>query len=262
MARKRRRKRRRVRWKAILRMLIIMGLLALFCYLTAALFETRKIDVTGIQYSSSQDILDWVQSDKYSSNTLYIFWKYNQDDLEQLPAIEHTKVKLKSPWQVSIQVKEKKFSGRVDLNGEYLYFDENGVASLKTAEIIEGVPYIEGMELDIEKVKLGKTLPVTDKEVFERISSVAGLLQKSEQVPDKISCENNNLTLHFGNVRVQIGSADYADKLAQVTPIMGKIQELYPGQPGVLHLENYTAADSSIRFVPDVAQDSAVEVIE
>lgn len=262
MARKRRRKRRRIRWKAVLRMLIIMGLLVLLCYLTTVLFKTRKIDVTGIKYSSSQEVLDWVQSDKYSSNTLYIFWKYNKGDLEQLPAIEQTRVKLKSPWQVSLQVKEKKFSGRVDLNGEYLYFDENGVASLKNTEIIEGVPYIEGMELDTKKVKLGKMLPVTDEEVFEKISSVAALLQKSEQIPDKISCENNDLTLHFGNVRVQIGSADYADKLAQVTPIMGKLQELYPGQPGVLHLENYTVSDSSIRFVPDAAQDSPVEGIE
>lgn len=251
--RRRTRRARRIRWKSIITMLGVIALLAGLCYLTIVLFETKKIQVTGNQYSSAQEVQEWVQSDQYSSNTLYIMWKYNKDDIEQLPAVEKIRVKLKSPWEVTVQVTEKKFSGRVDFNGEYLYFDKNGIASLKSAEVIEGVPYIEGMELDTEKVELGKVLPVTDESVFEKISSVSVLLNEAALTPDKISCSGSDLTLHFGTVRIQMGSSDYADKLTQASAIMAKLNELYPGQAGVLHLENYTNSDSSVRFVPDPA---------
>ena len=264
MARKRRKRRRkrRIRWKAVLRLLGTVTTLVLLCYLFVVLFETRKINVTGNQYSSAQEVLDWVKSDKRSSNTLYFLWKYNKENLKQPPAIEKTSVQLKSPWEVTVRVTEKTFSGRVDFNGEFLYFDKDGIASLKSSEMIERVPYIEGMELNLEKVRLGKTLPVTEKEVFDRISSLTELLKKTELKPDKISCENRDLTMHFGGIRVQIGSSEYAEKLAHVTPILVKLQELYPGQTGVLHLENYAASDTSIRFVPDAVkspEDTAIE---
>lgn len=255
MARKRRKKRRvrRIRWKAVLRLLGMMVSLILLCYLVVILFETKKINVTGNQYSSAQEVLDWVQSDKYSSNTLYIMWKYNRDNLEQPPAIEKTTVRLKSPREVTVQVIEKKFNGRVDFGGVNLYFDKEGIASLKSTEVIEGVPYIEGIELDEKKVQLGKVLPVTEKGIFERINSVIEFSDKADLKPDKISCAEDNLTLHLGGIRVQLGSSDYAEKLAQVPPILAKLTELYPEQAGVLHLENYAASDTSIRFVPDAS---------
>lgn len=251
MARKKRRKRRRNRWRAVLRLLGVITVLVIFCYLFVILFETKKINVTGNQYTSAEEVKEWVKSGKYSSNTLYILWKYNKEDVKQLPAVEKTKIKLKSPWEVNIQVTEKSFGGRVDVHGESVYFDKDGMACLKTADVIEGVPYIEGMEMDTDKVRLGKMLPVTDEKVFEAIHSITRLTNKAELTPDKISCDGSDLTLYFGVVRIQMGSGDFAKKLNQAAPILAKLQELYPGQAGTLHLENYENLDSYIRFVPD-----------
>lgn len=232
-------------------MLSVITALIILCCLAAALFETKKINVTGNQHTSAQEVREWVKSGKYSSNTLYILWKYNKDDIRQLPTVEKTKVKLKYPWEVNVQVTEKTFSGCVDIDGESLYFDKDGMVCFKTADVIEGIPHIEGMELDIDKVKLGKKLPVTDEKVFEAIHSITGLLNKAELIPDKISCNGSDLTLYFGVVRVQIGNGNYAGKLNQAASVLAKLQELYPGQAGVLHLENYVNTDSHIRFVPD-----------
>lgn len=251
MAKKRRRKKRRVRWKAILTVLGTLASLAIVGYLIIVLFQTKTIHVTGTVYTSKQEVLDWVQSDPYSSNTLYIMLKYNHDNIKQPPAIKETKVKLKSPWEVTVQVQEKSFSGRIDFDGSFLYFDDKGIASLKYADVIEGVPYIEGMALDPKKVKLGEMIPVKNKDVFEQIDTITELLKKKEVTPDKISYEDGAFTLHFGGVRVLMGMSDYAEKLEQAIPILAKLQELYPDQPGVLRLENYTSSDSSIRFVPD-----------
>lgn len=78
-------------------------------------------------------------------------------------------------------------------------------------------------------------------------------MNEKELTPDKIACEEENLILYFGNVRIQLGSGNFADKLSQVPPILAKLQEQYADQPGVLHLENYTSSDASVRFVPDSA---------
>ncbi len=241
------------RWKLLLVLLLGTAFIAGVGFLAIQLFETKKIIVTGNQYVSEQEIIDWLLADEHSGNSLYLLWKYNQNDVQQLPAVEETKVGLKNLVEVQVQVKEKSFSGRIDYNEAFLYFDQEGIASLITGTEIEGVPYIEGMEINPEEVLLGSVLPVTDGQIFEELKTLMPLLEKQELSPDRISCAGADLTLHFGGVRVQIGSSQFADRLAQVPPILEKLAELYADQTGVLHLENYDVSGSSIRFVPDTA---------
>ena len=241
------------RWKLLLVILLGTAFIAGVGFLAIQLFETKKITVTGNQYVSEQEIIDWLLADEHSGNSLYLLWKYNQNDVQQLPAVEETKVGLKNLVEVQVQVKEKSFSGRIDYNEAFLYFDQEGIASLITGTEIEGVPYIEGMEINPEEVLLGSVLPVTDGQIFEELKTLMPLLEKQELSPDRISCAGADLTLHFGGVRVQIGSGQFADRLAQVPPILEKLAELYADQTGVLHLENYDVSGSSIRFVPDTA---------
>ena len=226
-------------------------------YLVIVLFEVEQIVVTGNQYCSEEEIIDWLKQDRYSDNSLYLLWKYNQNDVEQLPAVEEAKVGLKDLRTVVVQVKEKTFSGRVDYDGRFLYFEQDGKAALITDAVIEGVPYIEGMEISADKITLGKALPDEEGQVYEKIKELIPLLEKQGLSPDKISCAGTDLTLHFGGVRVQIGSGKFSDRLAQVPPILEKMAELYADQTGVLHLENYDVSGSSIRFVPDTAAGSA-----
>lgn len=241
------------RWKLLLVLLLGTAFIAGVGFLAIQLFETKKITVTGNQYVSEQEVIDWLLADEHSGNSLYLLWKYNQNDVQQLPAVEETKVGLKNLVEVQVQVKEKSFSGRIDYNEAFLYFDQEGIASLITGTEIEGVPYIEGMEINPEEVLLGSVLPVTDGQIFEELKTLMPLLEKQELSPDRISCAGADLTLHFGGVRVQIGSSQFADRLAQVPPILEKLAELYADQTGVLHLENYDVSGSSIRFVPDTA---------
>lgn len=252
-------RRRRSGWKVLLWILVGTAAAAGLAFLAVTLFETKKITVTGNQYCSEQEIIDWLLQDKYSGNSLYLLWKYNQNDVEQLPAVEETKVGLKSLEEVQVRVKEKTFSGRIDYQDAFLYFDREGIASLVTEAVIEGVPYIEGMEVNPEEVRLGKRLPAGDSQILEELESLMPLLEKQGLVPDKISCAGTDLTLHFGGIRVQIGNGQFADRLAQVPPILEKLAELYADQTGILHLENYDVSGSSIRFVPDTAAQAEPE---
>lgn len=250
-------KRKRSGRKFLIGLLCGIIILAGLGYLVIVLFEVEQIVVTGNQYCSEEEIIGWLKQDPYSDNALYLLWKYNQNDVEPLPAVEEAKVGLKDLRTVTVQVKEKTFSGRIDYAGKFLYFDQQGKAALVTDAIIEGVPYIEGMEVNEEEIILGEVLPKEAGQVYEEIKELIPLLDKQSLSPDKISCEGTDLTLHFGGVRVQIGNGKFADRLAQIPPILEKLTEMYAGQTGVLHLENYDISGSSIRFVPDTAEAPA-----
>lgn len=250
-AKKKVKKRRRIPWKAILTAVLVVVCIGGLGYLETIIFQTKKVEIVGNTYTPTADIETWLNQDKYYGNSLYLLWKYNRENAEYPPSIENMKISMKSPQEIRVNVTEKTFAGRIDYAGAYLYFDKDGTACLKSEEAIEGVPYVEGMEIEEDKVLLGEAVPVSDSEVFGRINEACALLTENELVPDQISCSGTDLTLHFGVVRVQIGSSNYADRIAQISPVLTKLNELYNGQTGTLHLENYDSGDSSIRFVPD-----------
>lgn len=231
--------------------LVIVAVLVLLGYFLIMCFQVKQIIVKENRYCSKEEIAAWIQEDEYSSNSLYMLWKYNRKGIEYPPSVEKVEVKLKSPEQVVITVHEKTFVGYIDYNEVFLYFDKDGIASLVTNETIEGAVFVEGLDMEPENIKLGERLPVTDPGMLDRVSSLFQMTGEYGLSPQKISCEKTGFTLHFGGVRAQIGSGGFSDKLAQIPPILEKMQELYPDQTGVLHLENYGASDDSIRFEPD-----------
>ena len=248
---KRKLKRRRRRIKIFLIVLAVLAVLGGLGYLSTLVFQLKKIQVTGNHYTAEQEVTDWIRKDPYSKNTLYVWWKYNRTEPKELPAVDSVKIKLKSPWEITAVVKEKTFTGRMEFNGENIYFDENGIVSYRSAEVIEGVWLVTGAQTDWEKLEMGEKLPVPDEKVFEKITKITELLQQEELQPDMIGFEDTSLTLVFGDVRVLIGTGGYEVKVKQIQPVLQKIWELYPGQKGELHLENYEQGMDSIRFVPD-----------
>ena len=131
-----------------------------------------------------------------------------------------------------MKVKEKEFLGYFDYQGEFLYFDEDGTAALKTTEVIPGAPFIEGLELNTKKVKMNKKLPVTDQDIFERIVEVTRLSNKYELSSDRLTCSDGGVNLIFGVVTVQLGKGNYEMKIAQISPILEKLNEKFAGQAG------------------------------
>ena len=93
--------------KAIL--VIILVCIAMITFLL--LFQVRKIEVSGNQYLSRQEIADWVQDDNWSSNSLYVMIRNHLMNHELLPAMEEANVTMKNPWTVKVTIKEKRVAG-------------------------------------------------------------------------------------------------------------------------------------------------------
>lgn len=246
--------------RGILILILTVAVLVLGMFL---LFQTRKIEIKGNQYCPDAELASWIKQDKMAINTLFLWFKYNYTEVEKPAAIQSVKVSVRNPWTVRMTVEEKNFLGYFEYEDEFLYFDEEGTAALKSPDIIEGAPFIEGLEIKSSKVKMNQKLPVTEEGIFDKIVEVTRLLNKYELSSDKLSVEQGKkISLFFGNVTVQLGSGDYEVKVAQIPPILEKLEELYPGQAGVLHLETYDPSDSAIRFVPDTAEEAASQTGE
>lgn len=253
--RKKKRRRRQLK-KRILRALCVLAVLTFVICLIYTVFQVKKINVKGNLYTASQDVVDWMKKDRFSDNSLYLYFKYNRDNIEQLPSVESVDVELKSPWILEVQVHEKELVGGINFGTKFLYFDAEGIASVITSEKLEGVPYIEGVDIAEEKVELGKTIPVEDTWLYQQIKEFSSCLAELELEPDKIVYEDSGITLYLESIRVLVGNDAFEEKLQQIPPILKKMNEQYEGLTGTLHLENFNAGNTTVRFVPDqIAKD-------
>ncbi|MBM6854678.1 cell division protein FtsQ [Mediterraneibacter glycyrrhizinilyticus] len=241
------RKRRRKVWRTVLSVIaavILLGLILVFG------FRVRTIEVEGNEYYGDNSIATWIQNDKFAENSLYVLLKYNLTQPDVPSAVESMKVSLKNPWTLAVKVTEKTMLGYVDYDEAFLYFDREGIASLRTKEAMEGVPYVEGLKFDASKVVIGETLPVEDDSIFEKIMETSRYLDEEELTPDRLVCTDSGITLYFGNVEVLLGNSGFEERIAQIGPILEKLAESYPDTAGTLHLENFDESSEAVRFVP------------
>ena len=251
--RKRRKKREKIRMRILTILLAVIVLLLGFILL----FHAQKITVTGNEYCTQEEILKGLKKDPFSSNTFYLWLKYNYTDAELLPQVEDCEVHMKNPWTIELQVYEKTIIGYLEINNQFIYFDKDGtVLQMSNQATIEGIPRIEGIEVTLSDVKEYEQLPVKDKDIFSTVLEVTTEVQNCSQWPDRIVFENDEVKLYFGNIRVLLGTGNMTEKIAQIQPILEKLQESYPDTAGTLHLENYSSTYRIINFQPGETDDT------
>ena len=207
--------------KAIL--VIILVCIAMITFLL--LFQVRKIEVSGNQYLSRQEIADWVQDDNWSSNSLYVMIRNHLMNHELLPAMEEANVTMKNPWTVKVTIKEKRVAGYIVSGDECIYFDKDGIVLAKTKELWDGIPCIEGLE--VKKVQLYKALPVSkaNKKAFGNLLDMTMTLKKCDLAPDKIVCSWFRSVSFFWKQMCQLNRAQriWEERIMQISPILEKL---------------------------------------
>ena len=213
------------------------------------LFYVQEIEVSGNEYCSDQEIVDTVQNDKYSVNTLYIVGKYALGYGKELPCFESMKVSLKSPWALKVTVKEKTIVGYVQNGDHYDYFDKEGLVVAELPSLIEGLPCIEGIE--VKDIKLYHKLKSDDVGIFEEILETSQEVTKYNLTTDRIVCKDDAIYLYIGNICINLGENVSSEQIAQIEPIIEKLGD----QPGTLHLENYSENNTIITFDKEEIQE-------
>lgn len=228
-------------------LLILLLLLVVAVLAVAGIFSIKKINITGNEYYTEEEIEKLIFNNKYCYNSLYLYWKYNYDKEYSFPFIDTLDVELISNNEVKINIYEKSMVGYIEYLGSYMYFDKDGIVVESSSELVEGVPLITGLKFD--HIILYKELAVEDKAVFNTIVSITQLLAKHEISPDRIYFNSiNEMTLYFGDARVNLGADNETEE--KIILLKNILQDL-EGLSGVLHMENYTEGVSNITFEKD-----------
>ncbi len=242
---KRKKKKRKIGYYLYAIVVLILSV-AIMVVSTLILFHVQKIDVRGTEYSKEKDVLMWVREDKCTSNALYTLWKFKWGSYQIPPYLEKVEVGLSAPWALKVTVVEKKIVGCFVSDGEYVYFDKEGLVLFKSAEKIEKIPEMEGME--VGTIEQYKKLSVEDEKVFSYIVKLTKEVKKNNLEPDRVVWEDNSMNLYFGNVCVLLGRSRFDEKIVQLPPILEKLE----GKTGVLDMEYYNEPSSNISFKEEV----------
>ena len=240
------RKKKRFNWgRFFLIILILCIIFGSFFYL----FHTRKVHIKGMNITTEKDVNVWLAKDKGNKNTLYSYVKMNFFDCKYPPTVEKIKVDFVNPWEINLNVIEKDISGYMDFQNKYLCFDDEGTAMYISDNPVDAV-YVEGIKINTSKVKIGATIPVKDKNVFNNIVDISILIDKHKLSPDRIVCNGSNINIYFGDIEVMLGKSDYEIRIAQIPPILKELETNFSDEKGTLHLEKFHATDKTVRFVP------------
>ena len=124
---KRRRRKKSHRLYALIVIILGIVIIAVSMYL---LFYVQRVEIKGNDYTEDKVILESVQKDKYSVNSLYLIVKYRFMEYEVPGSLISMKVGLKNPWTVKVTVKEKPIIGFIYEDDNYVYFDKTGTVVL------------------------------------------------------------------------------------------------------------------------------------
>lgn len=190
--------------------IILVVLLLLGAGLGAALYvrnayTIRTVYVEGNLHYTEEEIKAIVMDGFLGDNSLYLSWKYKNKGIEGVPFVDVMDVNILAPDTIRITVYEKVLTGYVRILDTYMYFDKDGYVVESSNIRTVGVPQILGLEFD--HVVVGEMLPVEDERIFDEILSITRLLKKYSLTADKIVFgQSGDLTVHFGGVRVALGS--------------------------------------------------------
>lgn len=213
----------------------------------AALLLTyvQEIQVSGTKYSQKSKVEAWVKEEPYTFNSIYTVLKFKVAQPELPAYLESASVGWKAPWKLSVKVKEKEIAGCILQDSDYVYFTEDGTVMKKGTEILEGIPIIEG--LNVETSTLYQPIEVENEKIFKHILELSEEVQKNKLQPERLIWEEEGMSLHFGEIKVLVGRINYQEKLIQLPPILKKLE----GKKGVLHLEHYNEMSTTISFVEE-----------
>ena len=242
---------KRVKSKVINALIILLSVILLLALLVLAgwfLFDIKQVKVEGNELYEDELISAQVLNDEYSWNALYVVLKYKLKETQTMPFIDKMKIRLENRNTIVISVYEKELVGYtyVTSTGQYAYIDKDGIVVERSTNIIEGVAYIEG--LNVTEVRLYEKLQVEDDSVFKELLDLTQALEKYSLMPEQIVVQPlGKFQLAYENILVNFGQVY---KLNEKVLHLQGIMEEAKGMTGTLNMENWKNKDSFCPFVP------------
>ena len=226
-------------WPYILTGTIILVLaVAIACVIRFC--HVKAVIVDGNIHYSDDQIAAMVMDGFLGDNTVFLYMKYRDKEIKDVPFIETMSVTIESNDTIRITVFEKSLAGYVEYMDRYIYFDRTGTVVESSQVLTPGIPRVTGLSFD--HCVMYEPLPVEDPSLFEKVLDISQLMEKYGLEGDRIHfARDGSLVLFFGDVEVYIGNDDFIDEKMMVLPDI--IRQL-DGQKGTIDLTEYTSGDA------------------
>ncbi|MGN0394149.1 MAG: cell division protein FtsQ/DivIB [Coprococcus sp.] len=229
-------------------LLIVIGCIAILA-LTAIIYIKKaysldKIQVTGNEHYTEEEIISIVTNDKPVGNTVEFYLENKLHPVENVTFIDKFQIEIVNKNTVTITVYEKSMAGCVMYMDQYIYFDDEGVVLETSPEKLPDIPCIAGLTFD--SIVIGEALPVENKELFQEILTMTQLIEKNELIIDEIRFNSDNeIILRKDNIKIELGGAvNLEDKLMNLDSILEKLE----GKSGTLDMKDYDAKNGNTIF--------------
>lgn len=228
-----------IRWPYVLTAAIILMAASAIVFIINVC-KVTTIHVDGNVHYTNDEIASMVMEGPLGNNTIFLFLKYRNREIKDVPFVETMSVSIESFDTIRVTVYEKSLAGYVEYMDTYLYFDRDGTVVEGSQTLTAGVPEVTGLSFDY--AVLYEPLPVENKEVFESVLDVTQLMNKYNLDVDRIRfAKDGSLILYFGDIEVDIGNDDFIDEKVMVLPdILSKLE----GKKGVMNLTDYQSGDT------------------
>lgn len=230
-------------------MFLVMILIAVMLWIGNYLLGTYHVTQTYVDgniHYTDEEIQGMIMGGLLGENSLYLSYKYKNWEVEGVPFIDAITVETLAPDTIKITVYEKALAGYIKYMDTFMYFDKDGYIVENSSVRTAGIPQITG--LSFSYAVLGQPLPVEDDRVFGDILTITKLLSKYSLSADKIQFENDNISLHFKDVKVALG--DERSRLENKIMNIPKFLPTLEGKRGILHMETYDESNGKYIFKP------------
>ena len=206
----------------------------------------KTINVTGASLYPEETVTEEIQSDAKAWNTAYVYMKYRDGKMEELPYLESVDVSMADPHTIDVTVTEKDALGYFydEDAGQYVAFDAEGMILKISEEEIDTEVRIRGLE--IGSYELYGQMELSDTSDLDAVESVLVLLESYDFLPDSLLVRTaGTIVLDYGDIQVNLGTTNYLnEKIVRLVKLWDKIKE----RKGTLHLETWTESTTDIHF--------------
>ena len=231
-----------MRKRVVIPLIILALLLAGGLYIST--FHLEDVRVVGCVMSSEERVRSAVIEEAPMGNILLLYLKNKLKPIGDIPFVAKMDIDFVDKNTLSVTVYEKQVAGCIEYMDSYVYFDRDGIVLESSSDLKEGVPCIDGLELS--NWALNESLPLPEKERFNKILNITQLIEKYELEIDRIMfTKENEIILRHKQINVELG--DGSNLNAQMMNLKSILKGL-EGKNGTLYMKDFNSDTSTASF--------------
>lgn len=224
-------------------MIVLIAVAAILSY---KFITVSDVNVEGLNRQNKETVESFLFEDNEEKSLLHLVFEIVTGEKKHIPFVEDYDIEITSLHSIDVTVYEKSITGYVICMERNWYFDKDGIVVECTSDVLEGIPYISG--LDFDYVVVDDRIPLENEKIFNKLLDLTQLISKYQMSVGQINIKNDKICIHIGNVRVELGNGeDINDKMIDLNDMLPTMEDI----PGVLDMTEYDESRKGYIFKRD-----------